>query len=234
MKRMIIAVILIIAIVVGGTGCMFFELLNMGKGHDINQQALKYLEEKYGEEFTYAAAYGSSTSGTREFYATCDSLPGQRVLVQVENFQEETRIFRDNYLAVKYQQQTIDYLREQVTAGYPSVNIFYEANTEGLDLPADADFAQYLREGSAKLIVMLELKASEVTDTARMDEIAAEIAKACNYITLTIVVVNDEMFGTMDRGELGDCLSTGQCVKWGKYYIQNGQIQTDWHGGKYE
>ena len=234
MKRMIIAVILIIAIVMGGTGCMYREYEIMGESQNATEQALKYLEEKYSETFTYAAPYKNDMFGSKEFFVTCKSLPGQRVWVQVEDPHAKNKVFRDNYLAVKYEQQTIDYVKELVTAHYPSVNIFYEANTKGLDLPVDADFSQYLREGSAKLIVMLELKESEFVGPEPFEQIAAEIEKTCNYITLTMIVTSDDVYGTMDRGELNDCLSVDDCVMWGKVRLMDGQLYTEWQGGKHE
>ena len=215
---------------------MFRKQLILGESQLANEQALQYLEEKYGEKFTYAAPYRSEMSGRREFLVTCDSLPGQQVWVYVEDYYEKDKVFRDNYLAVKYEQQTIDFLKEQVAAKYPSVNVFYEARKKGVSdrLSADTGFSEYLLENGVELIVMLELKASEFGSTEPMDQIVENIAQACKEMALTVVVTEDDVYGTMDLDGLNDAISLKHYVQRGKIYIRGGEIQTDWQGGIHE
>ena len=80
MKKIMIAALLVVAILVGGTGCMLKKIMEAGDTKWINQQAIDQLEAKYGEVFAYAAPCGDSTTGTREFFVTCNSFPGQQKL----------------------------------------------------------------------------------------------------------------------------------------------------------
>lgn len=231
-KKILIAALLLAAIVVGGTGCMINRILNAGNTQAVNQQALAYMEEKYGETFTYSASYGNSMSGTREFLVTCDSLPGKQILVQVENFRSNDRVFRDNYLAVKYQDATISLFRGCFSDSYPDVNVFYEPTKQpqSAELSADAGFEDFLADWDNEMIVMIELKASEFTGTAPMDEIAEKIAQSCKLATLTVVVVEDDVFGTLDRSGLNDCIFNKEYVARAKVYIENGGVSIDWSG----
>lgn len=211
---------------------MINKILEAGNTQTINQQALDYMEEKYGETFTYSAPYGSSTSGTREFLATCGSLPGKQVYVRVENFRSNDRVFRDNFLAVKYQDATISFLRDSFRAHYSDVNIFYEPTRQPQSdaLPVDAGFEEFLAEGGCELIVMAELKAGEFTGTAQVEEIVGKIGETCGFVTLTLVVVEDEVFGTLVRAGLNDCIFNKEYVARAKVYIKNGETRIDWSG----
>ena len=92
MKKIMIAMLCIIAIIMGGTGCMLNYLFNQSKTRNANELALSYMEKKYGEPFVCAAPYGNSLSGTKEILVTCDSLADQKVLVQVENYKSNERV----------------------------------------------------------------------------------------------------------------------------------------------
>jgi hypothetical protein len=110
MKRSLIPVILIAAFLLGEAGCMS-DNSSQNSGQ-INDIALAHMEQKYGEKSEYAAPWGDSMSETREFIARCDSLQDQDILVQIENYRQKEKIFRDNYLAVKYRENTITFFRD--------------------------------------------------------------------------------------------------------------------------
>lgn len=233
MVKRIIAAFLLLVMAVGGAGCMFkFQSENKDNKLGPNELALAYLEEKYGEPFSYSAPYGDSMTGTRSLLTTCKSFPEQQILVQVEGFKTDNKIFLDNYLAVKYQGRTIDFLNTCVSGFYPSANVFYNAPLvcQSPDLRADASFEDFLADGRAELIVMLEVKASEFTSTELLNELVAEITKSCNHMTVTVIVVDDSIFGTMDRSELNDRIAHRDYVAMGKAYIDPEGVEIKWRG----
>ena len=73
---------------------------------------LNYATEKYGAEFTYVSAYGGySGSQTHNIIATTEALPGKQICVSCTVAGgEET--YSDNYLGMKYEQQTRDLLSQ--------------------------------------------------------------------------------------------------------------------------
>lgn len=234
-KRFLIAALCLTAIIFGGSGCMF-SLSNPNQptepSQNANELALAYLEEKYGEPFYYSAPYGDSMTGTRSLLVTCNSFPDQQLLVQVEGFKTNQKVFLDNYLAVKYQSETIDFLHACISEHYPNANIFYEAPLvcQSANLSAAASFEEFLADGRAKLIVMLEVNASEFTGPESINEIVTQITESCNHMTLTVIVVDDSLFGTMDRSELNNRISHRDYVAMGKVYIDQNGVETKWRG----
>jgi len=107
MKRIIIVAILCAALLLGGSGC-----IQNGTTQNINVVALAYMEKKYRENFEYAFPYGDSMTGTHQLLVTCASFPEQNILVRIENYRREDKVFLDNYVAVKYREETIGFLQD--------------------------------------------------------------------------------------------------------------------------
>ena len=152
MLKKVLCVSLSIFILFGVCGCMKY------KNKSVTDAALEYMEKKYGEPFTYAAPWGESYSGTHQLMVTCESLTG-RVLVEIENYREEGEVFRDNYIAVKYAQETLDLFQSYVDQEFGEGRVFYEVNPRGLseDLPADATLEEYLADSRAPLAKFVEV-----------------------------------------------------------------------------
>ena len=229
-KKIFIAIFLLIAITVGGTGCMRTNQLTL---HDskpnANELALAYMEEKYGETFTYLAPWGNSMSGTREILVTCDSLPGQQILVQVENFKTEQKIYRDNYHAVKYQDEVIDFFKTTAADTFGAVNVFYTPSKIGVstDLPADASFDAYYSDAATVLPVTIEIAGSRFTDSSAIENYLYSISQTQGHISISFIVVQDDIFGTLDENGLFDLVTQKNEVYSTLGTILNGTVQVD-------
>ena len=165
---------------------------------DVRTMGLEYMEQKYGEKFQYHSAYGDSISGTHEFLVTCESLPDQKVLVQIEKYKSEDRIFRDNYVAVKYRQQTIDFIKNLAIKEFGEAQVFYEVSMDGLspELSANASFSEYLADTRVPLSFSIRTKASKFTSEKQAERLANSLAiYGTKYITVLASVV-DEQYGT--------------------------------------
>lgn len=228
-KKIIIISAIVAAIMLGGTGCTMNRLYKDNRL--AIERGLKYMQEKYGEEFTRVAPYGDSMSGTKEFLVTCASLPGEEILVQIENYRTDDPIFRDNYLAVKYRSQVIDILKKSAAVQGANVNVHYEVRMDGQseNLSANATFEEFLLDGRAQTVAMIEMKASEYVDRAQIERIGQGCTTNNSNMNLLIVVVDDEVFGTMNRSELNSFIGTGRCVTRVNSYIRDCTITFDWH-----
>ena len=70
---------------------------------------LSYMKDKYGIEFTLLDDNGINelTSSVLEIYVQCSEFPGKRILVMEERLNNgESVVFHDNFLSVKYNEQT--------------------------------------------------------------------------------------------------------------------------------
>ena len=183
-----------------------------------NDYALSYLSEKYGQTFSYLGPWGDSMSGTRSFLASCEALPGQRILVQVENFRDEgSRTVRDNYLACLY----------------ASVNLFYEPALLPLaaDLPADASFERFLAEGGAFLSVTMELRPSEWQNEEQARALIQRIADSGVSCSLNLIALPEEQFGTLSREELKTRISTRDFVRYAMASCSGGSCKLNFREG---
>ena len=126
MKRILLSAIMIATILIVCTGCDIFD--NEPKVN-VNELALEYMEQKYGEKFEYSAPVGASYTGTRSFLATCESFGDKKILVQIENYKDrENRVIRDNYIAVKYEDKVREFFKQISDEEFGASEIFYNAS----------------------------------------------------------------------------------------------------------
>ena len=201
---------------------------------NINDVALAYMEQKYGERFEYVAPWGNSMSGTREFLAKCDSLPRQEVLVQIENYRNEDKIFRDNYLAVKYREDTIDFILNCANQVFGETTVFYDVAKMALspELPVNATFDDYFADPRGFVSVSIEVKSSDFVSKEQAQKVIDPIATACkaDYLGIIIVIVEDDKYGTFDIDSLGEHVVSRQFVQCVRLTRQNGSTFTEWLG----
>ena len=208
MAKKIILAVIVAAMILGGTGCMFKT--HKENTPSVNQLALGYLEEKYGEPFTYAAPWGSSYSGTRAFLVTCESLPGLSVLVQVENYNSENPVYSDNFLAVKFEAQTREFFREHSEGIFGQVNVFYEASKFSLTGAGEGnlDFPAFQARENNEIDVLVEVKAP--ITASQLQTLAESIAPFRGNVTVTVIAVDDATFGTLTRKDLNALAYRGE------------------------
>ena len=231
-KRISFLAILIAALLLGGCGRMENT---ESKKQNINDLALAYMEQKYGEPFEYAAPYGDSMSGTHEILASCASLPSQKILVQVENYKRDDKIFCDNYLAVKYREETIAYFLRFATDVFGDANVFYEVAKMPLspELSANATFDEYLADTHGFISACIEIRGSSFVEKEQVQEMINSIVTSCkaDNLTLIIVFVKDELFGTTDEDALRRNVVRRQFVHCARVTRENGEVQIEWLGG---
>ena len=202
MKRISLLAILIAAIMIGCTGCTLTR-------ENVNELALEYLEQKYGEKFEYSAPAGSSYTGTRTFLATCESFGDYRILVQIENFRDkENRVIRDNYIAVKYKDEVEEFFKQAADEVFGSSKVFCNATGRTLppELPANASLEEYFscREGVVSGVIALP--ESGYKNAEQLSLLADKISDAFSFdeLSVLIMVVDNDTFESADEDELRD------------------------------
>ena len=201
------------------------------KRQDINDVALTYMEQKYGEKFEYAAPQSDVLAGTHEFWATCDSLPGRKVIVQIENYRSDTnKIFRDNYIAIKYEDESAEFFRNCATNVFGEAEVFYEVANGGqsAELPADATLEEYLADTRVPFVIMIEVKESDFLSKEQAGQVGESIAESGADFFLTLVVVEDSVYGTFTRKTLNEQIPLRQFIECASVTKLNDEITTDW------
>lgn len=174
---------------------------------NINDQALSYMEEKYGEPFAYVRPAGDSMSGAHQLMVSCESLPGREIQVEIADFRSDNPAFMDNYLAIKYEADTRAFLQDCAESAFGNAETFYSAADGGQSsvLSGDADFVTYLADQRISLNATVEVNGSG-TDTATLEaksiQLGQQAAAYGSRIYLTVIAVSGEEFGLLNMGEL--------------------------------
>ena len=216
--------------------CLLFALLlggcdNMGdKNKSINTLALEYMEKKYAEPFEYAAPTGDSLTGTRAMLVRCQSLP-EAVYVEIENYlKADERVFRDNYIAVKYKQETIDFLLNCAVSEFGGANVFYDVKGSALSdsLPSDAGFSEFLSGSGVPLAATIEVKDDGGSYKELTEKMANRIAETGASFRIILAVVAPDEFGIYNEDELGDKVVMRQTVDSARLINVDGNLQITW------
>lgn len=196
----------------------------------LQERAMMKMEERYGVAFEYSGPWGDSLSGTHSFYVTTESIPDHLISVQIENFRYPERVFLNNFLAVKHRDATIDFLHSRVTEVFNDTRIFYNVSDLGLspDLPADATLYEFLADTRVRIVVMAEVKESDFTSEDQAMKVAELIAESGVNFILTLVVVDDESFGTHTRETLGRRVALFQVIDCASISHRDGIINIIW------
>jgi hypothetical protein len=77
--------------------------------NNTTDKALLYLEQKYGEKFSYAGSFGSGyvTPGSSAIFVTCESLPNDEIALFIN---EKDGTYADNYIDHKFREKTEGFL----------------------------------------------------------------------------------------------------------------------------
>ena len=173
----------------------------------VNELALEYLEQKYGEKFEYSAPAGASYTGTRTFLATCESFGDRRVLVQIENFMDrENMVIKDDYIAMKYEDDVRELFKKMADEEFGSSKVFYSAAGRTLDpeLSANASFEEYLNSKEILISAVISLPESGYKDTEQLKSLCDKITStfSVDELSISIIVVDDDTFKSADEDDL--------------------------------
>lgn len=169
-------------------------------GSDANALALDYLEQKYGEKFEYAYPYGSSFgSNTHELLAKCESLPGNLVFVQIKNFRCEDKVFGDNYLAVKYHDEIIEFFQDCANNVFGEANIYYDTPNTTLpsELSANTTFDEFITDVGVSQRFTVEIRKNKFTSEEQVEQLADVVSeKVSADFDISVAIVSDNVYGS--------------------------------------
>lgn len=201
MAKRLVVFILILGIMLGGSGCMSI----FGKPARVRaeEMVIAYLEEKYGEDFTAAGTYGERTSNV-EMYVTCESLPGKKIHVYADDWTGSNPVIHDNYLMYKYSDEIVEYIQKQLSKEFQNTKIHW-AVVEGTlspDLPGDATMEQVLKDDNAKLYAQVDVMEGELTSMEQLSRVMECIKADVNDYEFVFVCVEKDNFGKLTGQEL--------------------------------
>jgi hypothetical protein len=203
-----------IAIILSG-GC---DSMKTGRRMNINDEGLEYMEQKYGEKFEYSGSFGDSMSGTHQLLAKSASFPDQNIVVRIENYRskKKDRVYRDNYLAVKYHTEYTELFQTYATEELGEAYVLCDINTLALpvELPYNATLYEYLADTSVPLAIMVEVKESSLKSEDQVQRFAERIAANGSYFNISFVIVEDSEYSATDIKTLKGLVDSSQYVRY--------------------
>lgn len=232
MKKLIFIVIIVLMV-----GSIYVVGSIYGKdSEDPIEMSLNYLEEKYGESFTYSR-HVISTGGTfdssyiRRIYYTCDSFPGKEILVKDDNGE-----IRDNYLFLKYNEDIKKIFEESSLKYFNDVLVLYDwdSGTTARELSAQASLEEVFADHGFKLSARIILKKSEVTSKDAIDNMLYKMFKEpwvemLNRAAVTVEVVPEDVYDELGLGKEVNLNEVVLSYKATVHKEQDGDSYIDWH-----
>lgn len=241
MKRILIVMILFGAFSLGGINCSTInDVLSLGKTafaqkeprQNSNDSALEYMEQKYGEKFEYVAPWGDSMTGNHELIVSCESLAGKDIIVKISNYRSENRVYQDNYVAVKYCEEFVEFLSQCANEVFGDSKVDYRVAKRALspELPADASFEEYLADEKGSISACIAVKASSFTEKEQVENVTEPILSACGagYIGILVVVVDDAEYESLDVETLGHKAVMRQYVHCARLTKEGSDVELEW------
>lgn len=202
------------------------------RGQNSNDAALEYMEQKYGEKFEYVAPWGNSMSGDHELIVTCESLAGKDILVKISSYRDEDRVFQDNYLAVKYGEETASFLNQCANEVFGESKVYYNVAKRALSigLSADASFEEYLADEAGHLSAYIAVRASSFTAKEQAAKVTDSILSACGagYLSIMLTVVEDVEYESLDEDMLEEKIVLRKFVHCARLTKENDDVQLEW------
>lgn len=197
---------------------------------NINDLALDYMKDKYGEEFEYSSPYGDSTTGSHQLLVKNENYPNQNILVKIDNYKKKEKEFYDNFLAVKYRIDVKDWLKEKASSVYSDANVFMEVSISPLssNLLPDSSFETYFSDPSAEIHPIIEIKESDYESAEKITALADIFKDNSGCYYASVVFVADNEYGLSDYDDMKDRMRSGNYIHCAKITGDKSDYEIRW------
>ena len=195
------------------------------------ERVLNYLENKYGEKFSYVGPAGDSMSGIHSFFVACESMPEKRILVEIDNYKEKSELIRDNYLLFKYYDDIYIMLLRELQAQFGDVVLYYlpGVSVPKANLPATASLDELLNDSGIIIAASAEVRASRLKSIEQVENAVRSItSRGCRYY-LTFISIEEEQFSLLSNEELSNRASDKNFVHFAELVKGDGGTRATWY-----
>lgn len=145
----------ILIMLIGVSGCM-------SKGNDAIGKMLEHMNEKYDDQFTYNRPYGGGPSAkSKKIICSSEKFPDKDIWVMYQEDADGNVLIFDNYMGVKFEQQTRNLLNQTLTKVFGSeYKLFYTVNLQAATKGASNEmtFEEYIKEPSSSIGIVVIVK----------------------------------------------------------------------------
>ena len=208
MKRIGLLILCIMILITGLSGCFLFE-------KPMEERMLEYVEERYGEdkrkkEFELVSYVGGGWKVIpRAIIKTIDG----KLTFDISSWKNDEGVFRyfDSYVAVKYEEETKEWLRERIDEVYGAYGEYWLGywaigmQTNVLD--KESTFAEYFAECANQISFKLVLPVNAPLETKEEDfeQLCKQFRENKAFLSGTIIYVEEE--GQLEEARTGQYVS---------------------------
>jgi hypothetical protein len=163
----------------------------------------------------------------------CNSFPGKEIKVHIEDYEAEELIFSDNYLAFKYEEESIEFFINLTKQVFNEAKIVYEVSSAELspEMPVDASFIEYLSDGTHDYGADIILNEMDTPSQEQMEHLALLLSDKVPRYSIRIIVVNDEDYAMINsRDDVSKLLYPKKYILY--VVVQkpsNGEVSITWN-----
>ena len=143
-------------------------------GGGLRGEMIEYMEDKYGEEFTFIDSTGGSLgSSEKQILVSSDRFPGEEILVShYDDGISDNGTFCDNYMAFEYEDAVLSGFEAAASAVYGNCTVIYEPVAMPLDpdVGPDTSLAEYMSDPASNLSAEIFVSDQQAGDRDAMLE----------------------------------------------------------------
>lgn len=191
--RMFALLLLTTILYLGVCGCM-----SVGKKESFSVDAcIENMNQKYGTKFEYIEPIDDHqpTASSLKIYVSHVDYPGSRILVTAMR-KDEGIGYLDNFLVIKYAEETRKTLQEAADAVYGDCRVAYDTQNHRVlsdAFDASISFADYAKRADADISAKLLISPSHSTDQKdqELDALAEQLKSKQIVARLQVYYVSD-------------------------------------------
>lgn len=225
MRKAVIVFIVLGVLLIGCCGCIKNDISKENNKKNINDVALEYMEQKYGERFEYVTLWGVSYANKdiTQMLVKSSSMPDE-ILVEVKKSENEYT-FSDNYLAVKFKKEMCESIQLAAGSTFDKSLVFYDVLIQTLSpkLSADASFEEYSTDALSGISATVVVS-SEIFEEPLVKNFAKKISESGIGALIRFVVVDAEQYYSLNSVNIDEIIGQEKYLYFAVIDISNSGI----------
>lgn len=165
---------------------------------------VEYMEEKYGEEFTFIEATGTNKikgSSQREATVSTERFPREQISVMADKDEDGNYYFRDNYVSFLLRDEIEKLLTEIAAPIYKDCKVIFDANTPvypeetGKEITMD----EYIKWGSLNIYICLGPGADVEKKDEDIEKLRLKLKEKGVSCSILLWYFKDDKLGGIDH-----------------------------------
>lgn len=197
----------------------------------VSDQIVQYLSGKYSTDFEYVAPNMGLPFGQHGAMYKSSSVDGE-ISVRYDKSGDKVTNIRDNYMVVKYEKQTREFLESQAERYFDEVTVFYDVASKAVanNFNKNTSFETFIRDESNSISAYVAIDATGFVRESDMLVVAQNIESGigAEYLSIIIVVLDSGVYRNVDEETVGRKIGARDFVKCLRLTREDGEVEYEW------